>query len=324
MNIVPYFVDIEITTFCNLRCIHCYNSSGENPKHFKKEFLKSIMLELKKKGTVFFDIIGGEVFCYPYIFEIIEFGKKIGLKVMINTNGTLISEKIATKLKEINPEITVGVSLDGSNSSINDFIRGKGNFERTIIGIKNLKKLKIDVVLLFVLNKLNWMDFKNYLELAKSLEIKKIYIDRFFPVGRGDRNENLLNLNLQEWKLVLSNINNLIEKNSENFIFFVEPSINGKECPAGKTHFSILIDGSVVPCGHFRNNNEFYLGNLYLQPIDEILKNAKKLFEKQKKENSCNICFGGCRFSSLIYRNSFHSCDPILCPIETEKIKVIS
>ncbi|MCM8772071.1 MAG: radical SAM protein [Candidatus Omnitrophica bacterium] len=322
----PFLVDIEITTLCNLRCKHCYNHSGEKGMNMDLELVKNLMLKLKKLNICIFDIIGGEPFLYPYIFEMLEFAKRIDLNTMVNTNGTLITKEIIKKLKEANPFVKVGVSLDGSDPEINDLIRGNGNYKKTIDGINRLIENSFDVVLLFVVNKLNWKDFEDYINLAKKLGVNKIYVDRFIPVGRGKINEEKLDMNVKEWKTVLRFINEKINHYSKEIDFIVEDSISGKECSAGKNQISILIDGNVVPCGHFRYNKEFYLGNIFEEEIEKILLRIEENKFINYSPPECFICEknckGGCKFYSFLFWNGLNKPDPVICNYTVSPLKI--
>ena len=272
----PYIVECEITSGCNLRCKHCYARSGDGPRReLRPEVIKDLMLQLKGIGLRYFDIVGGEPFTYPHLFDLIDFAGRIGLRVILNTNGTLITREIALKLKDTNPHTLIGVSLDGSCPEINDAIRGEGNFIRAVKGVVNLMRVGFNVTLLFVVTKVNWGDFGRYVDFARELGVSAIYVDRFMPVGRGKINEGILNMSIDEWVEALEFVNGVVEKNSSDFIFYVGEALNGDPCTAGEEHFSILCDGTVVPCGHFRYNPEFYLGNIRYEPVETIFRRGK-------------------------------------------------
>ncbi|MFH1030258.1 MAG: radical SAM protein [bacterium] len=54
-----YHVLIETTSFCNLRCDHCY-STFENKKIIELEALENLAKTLKKMGCIFVTLSGGE------------------------------------------------------------------------------------------------------------------------------------------------------------------------------------------------------------------------------------------------------------------------
>jgi len=319
----PYIVECEITNGCNLRCRHCYARSGDEPrKELHPEVIKDLMLQLKGIGLGYFDMIGGEPFTYPHLFELIDFAGRIGLRVILNTNGTLITREIALKLKDTNPHTLIGVSLDGSCPQINDLIRGEGNFTRAVKGVENLMKAGFNVTLLFVVAKVNWRDFGRYVDFARKIGVKAIYVDRFMPVGRGRINEEILNMSIDEWVKALKFISDVVKGNSSDFIFYVGEALNGDPCTAGEEHFSILCDGTVVPCGYFRYNPEFYLGNIKYEPVEAIFRRGKRIFSLPSRCAECQIyekgCFGGCRASSMIFAGRIDLPDPVICRYKRE------
>jgi radical SAM protein with 4Fe4S-binding SPASM domain len=311
-------VECEITNACNLRCIHCYNRSGDGPrKELAPYLIKELMLQLKGIGLRYFDMVGGEPFTYPWLFELLEFADRIGLRVIINTNGTLVTKEMALRLKEANPHSLIGVSLDGSCPQINDQIRGKESFLKAVKGAENLMEAGFNVTLLFVINKINWRDFERYVRFAREIGVRAIYVDRFMPVGRGKINEEKLNMSVEEWVEALEFINSVVEGSSRDIIFYIGESINGEPCTAGEEHFSILSDGTVVPCGHFRYESRFYLGNVKDEPIKKIFERGRKLFGKPAACIGCGEygggCFGGCRASAVAFAGKIDLPDPVIC-----------
>lgn len=108
---------------CNLRCLHCYQ---ENHKPIQLDFDKLVIIykqfkELleKKKMKGHINITGGEPLCNPYLFKILDLIKEDSdlISFSILTNGTLINEKIAQRLKSYNLEY-VQVSLEGGKKQM--------------------------------------------------------------------------------------------------------------------------------------------------------------------------------------------------------------
>ena len=87
----------------------------------------------------------------------------------------------------------------------------------------------------------------------------------------------------------------VVEGNSSDFIFYVGEALNGDPCTAGEEHFSILCDGTVVPCGHFSL--------------------PSRCAECQIYEKGC---FGGCGASSMIFAGRIDLPDPVICRYKRE------
>ncbi len=298
-------VEVEITLQCNFRCIHCYcNAGGRNKEELSFEEIKNLIIQAKEIGIENLDLVGGEPFMHPKILDIISFAQNIGQKVLINTNGSLITEDLAKYLKKIAPNLIIGVSLEGPDSETNDFVRGKGNFEKAIRGIEILVKNGFSVSILNIINKRNWKKFKEIIILAKNIGVRNIYVDRFIPVGRGKIFEKYLDMEDHEWVSALKYVKETIKKYEKEIDFYVEESISGEPCPAGIKHVSILSNGFVVPCGHLRFDNKYYLGNIKEKSLKDILSSIRidNIFKSSSLCKNCNLnyCNSGCRAYQIV------------------------
>ena len=132
---------------CNLKCLHCYQENHK-PIQLKYEQLVNIYNQFKQllqneklKGHI--NITGGEPLCNPHMFKIldlIEQDKEL-ISFSILTNGTLITEDIAKKIKRYNTYY-VQVSLEGGKKT-NDYIRGSGTYEKIAKGIIKANKTSL-------------------------------------------------------------------------------------------------------------------------------------------------------------------------------------
>ncbi len=178
----PIQVDLELTQKCNLRCKHCFIDS-QNSSFSKKTF--ETVKKLGDSKVIAFELIGGEPFLVKEIFSIIRYLKERNKIVTIATNGTLITPKLAKKISK-NPPLKIFVSLDGPRK-INDFIRGKGSFDKTIEGIRNLNNEGIIPIISFCVNKFNIGSISSLLEEITDLKIKGIFFIFGEPAINGGR-----------------------------------------------------------------------------------------------------------------------------------------
>ena len=88
------FVWIEICTFCNLKCKHCYNeSSAQRHEIMSFEDFTSVCQELLDIGIKKVQLIGGEPFCHKNIMEMLQYAADRFEFVEVFTNGILINEE---------------------------------------------------------------------------------------------------------------------------------------------------------------------------------------------------------------------------------------
>ena len=139
------FVQWDITSKCNLNCIHCRSKSFYGSNNLKKDQTTSEVFktldELYNHGVRRIHILGGEPFTRSDITDIAKYAFKKGIVISINTNGTLISSEIADKILDASIYL-ITFSLDGPTAEINDKIRGKGVFNKVVNAIKMLDNLR--------------------------------------------------------------------------------------------------------------------------------------------------------------------------------------
>lgn len=176
------------TKTCNLKCIHCYAGS-DNKKYdgelSTQEAVKFID-DLKEFNVPVLLISGGEPFMRDDILYLAEYAAKQGIRTTFSTNGTLITRKIAKKLKEIGVGY-VGISLDGLGEN-NDKFRGqKGAFELALRGIENCLAEGQKVGLRFTINRHNYQELTGIFHLIEEEKIPRVCFYHLVYAGRGSK-----------------------------------------------------------------------------------------------------------------------------------------
>jgi 12,18-didecarboxysiroheme deacetylase len=173
---------------CNLRCVHCYSHSrdenyeGELTTKQAESFIDSLG-EFKAPVLLF---SGGEPLMRPDLYQLVRRAKSVGMRAVISTNGTLITEKVAEELKDIGLSY-VGVSIDGLKD-VNDKFRGvKGAFTDAITGIRNCLKAGVKVGLRFTINKMNVGEIPGIFNLLEEENIPRVCFYHLVYAGRGSK-----------------------------------------------------------------------------------------------------------------------------------------
>lgn len=125
---------IYVTMICNLRCKFCYYYTLRKKEHCKlKELKRQLYLYKHYFGLDSVDITGGEPTIYPYIREIVNSCKEIGLKSCIITNGQTpdtISELIDLGLNDLL------ISVHDLKKDYDSLVQAQGAFRRLLKTIK--------------------------------------------------------------------------------------------------------------------------------------------------------------------------------------------
>ena len=173
---------------CNLKCVHCYSQSKdiEYPGELNTKEAKVMLDGLAEYGAPVILFSGGEPLLRKDLMELITYARNKGLRAVISTNGTLITEEKAEELKKFGLSY-VGISLDGLRET-NDKFRGvEGAFDDALQGIRNCLKLGIKVGLRFTINKRNAQDIPGIFELIEKEKIPRVCFYHLVYSGRGSR-----------------------------------------------------------------------------------------------------------------------------------------
>ena len=173
------------TAKCNLNCVHCYAAETLNGEELTTEEAKRMIDDLAAMRVPVILFSGGEPLLRSDIYELISYAKSKGIHSSLSTNGTLIDENAAAKLKEAGVDY-VGVSLDGSEE-VNDEFRGlKGAFKKALSGLLNAKEENILTGIRFTVTKYNYEEVPKLLDLAVEYEIPRFCLYHLVPSGRAD------------------------------------------------------------------------------------------------------------------------------------------
>lgn len=174
------------TRRCNLRCLHCYSGSEdkEYPGELTTEEAREVIRDLAEFGVSVLIFSGGEPLLRRDIFELASLASSEGIKTVLSTNGTLITESIAEKIKKAGFSY-VGVSLDGV-SEVHDRVRGVGGaFANTVRGIRNLMKIGVRVGVRFTITRYNYREIPAVFDFVEREGISRLCFYHLVYVGRG-------------------------------------------------------------------------------------------------------------------------------------------
>lgn len=183
----------NITQNCNLSCLHCYANAtlARNSREITTEAAKKVIDNLANFKVPVLLFSGGEPLLRPDLPELAAYAKQSGLRVVVSTNGTLITPEIATQLKQAGVSY-VGISLDGMKNTHNRLRQSNNAFERALSGLKNSRKANLKTGLRITINNDNKLQIPDIFNLARNLEINRICFYHLIGVGRGKNLSELI------------------------------------------------------------------------------------------------------------------------------------
>ena len=178
----------NITRRCNLKCVHCYAHAKDQvfDNELTTEEGKNLIDDLSQFKVPVLLLSGGEPTIRKDLPELAAYAIEKGMRAVISTNGTLITQQMARVLKDIGLSY-VGISLDGMEK-IHDRFRGvKGAFRSALEGIKNCQDAGIKVGLRFTINKFNVAEIENIFNLLEDMDIPRACFYHLVYAGRGSK-----------------------------------------------------------------------------------------------------------------------------------------
>jgi radical SAM protein with 4Fe4S-binding SPASM domain len=294
---MPPYVQIEVTTKCNINCPLCLRTIDPAKivdADMSLDLFKSIINQLK--GTAFgISLVGlGEPLLHPEIFTMIRFAKENGLEVSIIDNFTLIDQKKSLELIESGLDYLY-VSFDNTSKEAFEKRRTGACFEKVVENIKLFIKTRNELnvkkpVLIFksTISNSNFGEVTKLIKFAENLGADGINFGKM----------------MDEDESCIVNPPNLNEKNLPKSKIAIYPCELGEfyECDATRGCY-ITYDGKVLPCGLMAESvsrahyPKVELGDLKSDTIANIWRSAgfRKLRKNLEVRNylpECKTCGG--------------------------------
>ncbi|MGE5736181.1 MAG: radical SAM/SPASM domain-containing protein [Acidobacteriota bacterium] len=302
---IPLSVHFDITYRCNERCVHCYLDHDDLGEMTTAE-IEDVLDQLADAGVFFLALSGGEVLMRRDFFDIVEHARRRLFNVKIKTNGVMIREPEARRLRQLGVE-QVQISVYSHRPEVHDGItKLPGSLRRTIEAIRFLKLQGLKVSMANVLMTANLFDNQGMMSLAKDLGVSYTLDPTITPKIDGNTAVLALRAPAAELRRVFQN-----EELVGNVAEFCAPPaapdedvMDGYPCSAGHTSCYISPYGDVFPCVQFPLPS----GNLRREKFVEIWRHSSALKEvrsiRARDLTTCSACshVGSCsRCPGLAY-----------------------
>lgn len=166
---VPLHVIFEVTHLCNLSCEYC-DRHTPLPNELTFHDVSKVIEEFVRLGMIGMTLDGGEPLARRDIDKIIDKLFGLGTKIIINTNGILVPQKI----QSVKKALRINVSLDGP-AEYHDSMRGKGSFEKAVRGIRKAREEGVSVKLRCTMHRHNMRSVPELVRLAEELDSPIIF-----------------------------------------------------------------------------------------------------------------------------------------------------
>jgi len=330
-----YNINWNVTRECNLRCKHCYyDASAPLADELSTEQAYALIDDIANTfgDNVRVTLGGGEPLMRKDLFEIIKYGKESGVSLVLASNGVLLTEDVAARLKNAGIEEVI-IAIDGTQKT-HDTIRGNGIFEKTVKGARACKVAGLDLVIDPCIMKQNESETAKIIDISENLGARQCRIFHYIAMGRGK--EEIPDAELDSVKYAQNVMQLYEEQNRRSGIeicttqacqYWVVLQRKAEEggfvpdfyynevpgCRAGIGMLSIKPNGDVVPCPLL----EVKAGNVTEKSLREILNSDVFVNLKSREvKGKCGICkfkdiCGGCRVRAYLHTGDYMAEDPL-------------
>jgi len=302
-------LDIELSERCNNNCVHCcINLPADDLQAKKKELstdqIKNILKEAASLGCITVRFTGGEPLLREDFEELYIFARKLGLKVLIFTNATLITEYLACLFAKIPPLEKIEVTVYGMRKiSYEGVTRIPGSFEAAWRGISLLLEHKIPFMVkgaLLPQNKEEIDEFEKWAANIPWMDKPPSYSMFFDLRCRRDngKNEAIKSLRItpeEGLKILTRHRERYLKEMKEFCAKFMRPSGDKPfSCGSGRGGGCVDAYGYFQPCLMLRHPDCVY--NLRDGSLKDALENFFPKIRKMKSNNPeylthCARCF---------------------------------
>lgn len=303
----PAYIEIEVTTKCNLRCIMCEHTYwNEANRDMTFEEFRGIVDQFP--GLKWIGLTGiGESFLNKDFMEMLRYVKAKNIIVELYDTFYFIDEKVAEALIDLQVD-NIFASIDAATKETYEKIRVGSNFERVINNVQNLFQLKMKkkasypkIAFHYIVNKHNIHEVSQYFDLVHS-------------IAQGERTKIQFTRLLHEFP----EVNDLFLEIPEDIIREVEEKSRkfgislgwNLDVPKVKPPMSSCIEwtmpfifatGDVIPCcsgneaGHRDFQKETAMGNVFERDFRKIwrgdkYKTLRSMLRKKKAPPPCKNC----------------------------------
>ena len=265
---LPVMGSLELLPLCNMDCDMCYVRLSREEMEQKgrlrsaEEWLE-IGRQMKEAGVLFLLLTGGEPFLYPE-FERLYLGlRKLGMILTINSNGTLIDERLAGFLGRYKPR-RVNITLYGaSERTYEELCHFPGGLKRAINGIRLLRANGVDVKIGGSLTRVNRHEIEKMIAVGERLGVP-VRVDTYMMPAARERSapfqfqsrvgpEDAAEIRIRALKREMGEEvfriyqGKVREELGEGFRKRTEVS-RGMSCYAGRCSFAVNWQGKMRPC----------------------------------------------------------------------------
>ena len=254
---------LELTSICNLECVHCYADSG--PRRSRDALLdqsdyQDLIRQAARLSCRRLQFIGGEPTLVAFLPRLLEQARQCSIdEVEVFTNATHLSDELVSSL-ECNG-VDVAVSFYSDVAEVHDSITGRrGSHAATVSGLRRLLDAGVRTRVCVIEMQGNAGHFEGAKRYLESIGVSDVTHDKVRRLGRA--------LPLSWHRSIDDGLDPVERVNHDTDLEACASQLCG-ECGNGR--LAVLHNGSVSPCVMAR---QFKLGSIKSESVEAVLEGS--------------------------------------------------
>lgn len=331
-DIKPRLVAFEVTRRCRFNCRHCRANASpdEDTEELTTEQCKKILASIAEFNKCVIILTGGEPMERDDIYELIRYGRGLGLRMVMATCGYAIDDAAIAGLKEAGIS-ALSISLDGACAETHDaFRQTEGAFDLAVGAAETARRKGMRFQINTTITKGNVGEVSMIAELCEKLGAYCFNPFILVPTGRGKAIAGEI-LDPVEYEALLNELLRMKLDSEIEIRVTCGPQfarickqeklekLSGRisGCMAGRGFGFISCLGDVQTCGFLNISagnlieNGFDFGKIWME--SEFLKEIRNF---SAYRGNCGVCeyvgvCGGCRARAYAMSGDYLAADPI-------------
>lgn len=313
-----------LTNDCQVDCQYCYMDKQPIRKadFLPWERIVELAREASEKGVACISISGGDVMCYPKIYDFLDLLDEYGFAPIGFATKTFVSPETASRLAEKRNLEYIQFSIDSTVPEIGDYlVRSQGFVERTLESIDNVISAGLRVEVKSVITPYSLPTIpKLYTELRRR-GVSAVRLATY--VRSAYRHNDKLFNHPEDYDWLDEQMKKVKEEFPEDTIEYQNgrPSLEAMSmeercyfwdqkvrCTSGREFLAICANGKVIACEQTPQREADFIGDLNVQSIEEVWNGSRMdeyLIHPPQENFKGTICYD-------CPEDEFHECHVIL------------
>ncbi|WP_433262961.1 radical SAM protein [Actinosynnema sp. CS-041913] len=271
------------TRLCNLRCLHCYSSSGPDvAESVPIGLLGPAVRDAAALGYDVLSVSGGEPFLYPELPALLRAAREAGMRTTVTTNAVALNQRRIGLVRGLVD--LVAVSVDGDQTT-HDRIRDQpGCFEKALAGIRRLTEAGIPVGVITTLTQGNATQLGDVALAAAQSGALLLQVHPLEPEGVANRLMAGERPDAVELAYAAVELGRIAEEHGlavqldavprtmlarKPAAFMAVPVASAQPLGSWLTPLVIEANGAAVPVA-YGFDRRYWLGNIYDRPLSDL------------------------------------------------------